>query len=237
MEFFYDSKPNLIGPKIKMHMHNILKIKPVPNKHIGTVAVGGMKYLYNSFIKGRVVLILTTIIITILLIYRYVTYKKQKNIEHKSNIMEKYEACLNEAYIDQIKHIMYSDQPSIDPTKSVNNQDKEITNYPPTNIPINLSDGIVNKQNIYPEPTNFELLNTPNYNYEAVHYNPRSYYNGTYNTYENSVDSNIQNSIGLPVNFNTTTEKFVKYATDSNNDNLNLYQSIIDNKEYNMSTY
>ena len=232
-----------------MQIHNILKSQKVNNNTVGNF----FKNLYDSHIRPNLFVILVVIIIILLLLIRYVTYKKQKKINsinenyevtngvrkygNPSENIKGYDDLFNELSFDQIKHLIKSEQPSVDPTKSVDNQNKEYTNYPPEKLPINLNDGngITLKKNIYPDPPNFENLNTPNYNYEAAHYNPRAYYHGTYNTYRNSVDTVIPNPIGLPVNFNTSTEQFVKYATDENNNNVNMYQSILDNKEYNMT--
>lgn len=234
MEFYSDSKPNLIGPKIKMQLHNILKTPAcAPDE---SYFVKFMKYIYNGYIKDNLVIISIVVIIIVSLCVRYFSYKRKKRSNGNKKITENYEGLLNEISVEQIKHIVYSDQPTVDPTKSVVKQDKEYTNYPPADLSINLNSKDVEfKQKISPDPPEFENLNTPNYNYEAVHYNPRTYYNGTYNTYENSMDTNIPNPIGLPVNFNTSTEKFVKFATDANNDNVNFYQSILDNKDYNMT--
>jgi cbb3-type cytochrome oxidase subunit 3 len=242
MEFYSDSRPNLIGPKIKMQLHNILKSQSVSSNQHESYFIKGCKYIYDSYMKNNLVIIFIVLIIIILLTIRYFNYKKQKhngnNNHNNGNITENYDNLLNELSFEQLKHIVRSDEPSVDPTKSVERQDKEYVNYPPTPLPINLQNSensIVYKQNIYPDPPDFENLNTPNYNYEAVHYNPRAYYHGTHNTYKNSVDTNIPNPIGLPVNFNSSTEKFVKYAVDANNDNIDNYQSILDNKDYNMT--
>lgn len=237
MEFYSDSRPNLIGPKIKMQLHKILKSVP-DNSASKSYFVCAGQYLYTNYIKDHLLLIFIILFVAILLLIRYFTYKKNKVDSNKQeNVTENYDGLLNEVSIEQIKHIITSDQPTVNPTKSVDGQDREHVNYLPADMPIKLNGkDITYTKQIYDDPQKFENLNTPNYNYEAAHYSPRSYYNGTYNTYQNSVDTNIPNPIGLPVSFNTSTEKFVNYATSANNDNVDLYQSILDNKEYNMSS-
>jgi len=233
MEFYSDSKPNLIGPTMKKIASKIIKM-PSQNSTISDKVSNMITIFYNDYIQNNLLITFITLVFIVFLIYSY--YAHQKNKKPKENFRNEEQKIINEIMKEQTEHVMISEQPSVDRLHSVKPQETEKVNYPPEPIPINIpGKGFIAAQNIYPDPIHFETLNTPNYDYNNVYTNPsRSYYNGTYNTYNGPQDTNIYNPLGFPTDFNSTTGKFVKEMTDANTFNILNYQSILDNAQDNM---
>jgi hypothetical protein len=243
MEFYSNSKPDLVGPKIKKTVYNIMKKKSTDST-ISDKISNIMSTFYKNYIEQNKLITFFMIISIIFLIYRYYTNKKNgsnKSNEEYINIRKHDEQnVFNEILNNQTAHLRYDSQPSFNKLHSVKQQAEPI-NYPPNPLPIRLPEkGLIYAKNIYPDPDTFTNLNTPNYNYDNVYQNPtRSYYTGTRNTYENAKDTNIYNHLSgkwsYPTNFNTSTGDFVQQMTTANNNNIVSYQTILDNMNNNLT--
>lgn len=212
MSFFSDSKPNLIGPKTKLTIDNMMKSQNY-NYIISNKISSFFSVIFNDYIFEYKYTLLFILIITILLIWRYRYYTRYVKLLKKENFNE--DNLFNEISFEQVKHLLKSKQPSVNPLKSINKQSKIKCN----------KENIINNTPI----TQFQNLNTPNYNYDYPYDNAREYYNGTYNTYENAQDTSIQHPYDFPTNFNTSTGDFVDYMTYMNDKNIVDYRTILDN--------
>jgi len=227
MEFYSRSKPNLINNDIKRKVYKIIKKKSISKYTISEKISNLMSYMYKHYIQENKGLVIIIVIIILFLVYRYY---------NKSSITERYS---NANVLDDItkaltKHLVYDTQPSFNRLQSVDEQAEKI-NYPPGPLPINLSgDKVVLAKDLY-KVDKFPTMNTPKYNYDNVYTDPsRSYYTGTYNTYDQAQDTDILNPYGYPNNFNTSTGKFITQMTDKNKKNIMDFQGVIDNRDNNL---
>lgn len=218
MSFYQNANPNLIGPIIKKKIHDILKYSPPPTTPNNNNIHNSIINFYNTYVKHRIISIIIILLIISFLVFRYYSHKSKKHtVIHK-------EQFSNADFTDsQIKSLLYSDQPHVNPSQSIhspNNSSPHIQQiHPPTSISANLGDDkyvTINNKPSLP----FDNFNTPIYDYNNVHYLPSEYYHGTLNTYENAQDTSIINPLGYDNAFNTSTGNFVNYSTSLNNSNL-----------------
>ncbi len=225
MDIFSDKESNLIAPKIQKTVSNMMQAKPeavTVSDKITNLVVS----FYKNFIQSNKLLTFTIIAIIIFLLYRW--YNRSGPREAFTN--DEY-TILKNVLTTQSADLRYDAQPSFNPLYSIKDQQQDKVYYPPEPLPINLPDqGFVYTRDLYDEPDQTTLLNSPeNYDYNA-HKNSASYYVGTYNTYQDAKDTNIINPLGFSNNFNTTTGNFVTGMTEKNRDVLNNYRDIVNNK-------
>jgi hypothetical protein len=233
MEFYSKSRPNLILPEFKKSVYKLVK-KNSTNSTISEKISNMMYEFYKSYIESNRVMVTVIILVVIFLLYRY--YNKEDQQNKKEQFTPEEYKILDQIQSSQTAHLRYDKQPSFNPLYPVNPQHEKVY-YPPDPLPINIpKSGIVYARNLYEDPSNFENLNPPNYDYNSVYDNSsRSYYNGTYNTYKNAQDTNIINPYGYLNNFNTSTGDFIGQSTYANQKNLVDYQSILDNVNGNLN--
>lgn len=250
MQFYSNSKPNLVGQKIKKSVYKIMK-KKSDNITISDKISNMMSSFYNNYIKENKPITFFLLFTIIFLMYRY--YNKKRDDEIKkimNNENFRYDGVedkiMNGILKDQTSHLKYDTQPTVDRLQSVNTQAEKVY-YTPDPIRIDLPStekqgpknedrvNTVYARNIYADPRPFQNLNIPDYNYNNVYLNPqRSYYTGTFNPYENAQDTNIVNPFGFSTKFNTTTGNFIGGMTQANKQNVIDYQSILDNMNANL---
>lgn len=228
MEFYSNKRPNLVGLKVHKTITKIMQAKS-NNVTISDKIYNILKNIYDDYIKERKLLVIIIILIIIFLLYRYFNRTGRK--ENFTN--EEYEIIKN-IIEKQTERLKYDQQPTLNPLQSVKEKEEKIY-YPPDPLPINIPNkGIVYTRNIYENPKEYPLLNTT-IDYDSVYKNQsRSYYTGTYNTYENAHDTDIINPYGFSNNFNTSTGEFIGQMTNLNQQNLVNYQQILDNKTQNL---
>lgn len=233
MEFYSKSQPNLILPKMKKTVYKI--IKKAPNHLTVSEKVSNMmSEYYNSYIEPNKVVIFIALIIVLFLVYRYYNRTNTKDSVEKFS-SDEYN-LLKDITDTQTAHLRYDSQPTLNPLLPISIQQEPVY-YPPDPLPVNIPDaGTVYTRNIYEDPGPYPPLNMPiDYDYNNVYKNSsRSYYNGTYNTYQNAQDTDIINPYGYLNNFNTSTGDFIGQMTEANNQNLTDYQSILDNTQGNL---
>lgn len=239
MDFFSNSKPDLVGPKVKKSVFKIIKTGGTINATISDKISSLIESIYKDYISEYKLIVVIMVVIVIFLLYRY--YSKDKTAKVKQEEKEKFspeeERIINQIMNEQTADLKYDKQPSFNPLYSVNEQQKDNVNYPPEPLPINLpGKGIVMTQNPYNNyPAEYQNLNTPIYDYNAVYKYPnRSYYSGTYDTYKGAQDTSIINPFGWSNDFNTNTGAFVSGMTGANRQNVVDYQTMLDTMEANL---
>jgi len=218
MDFFSNSKPNLLSSRVNKNINKIVKVDIPINKTVSEIISDNISFLYKNYLLQNKFTSIVIFFFILFLIYRFCNKNNQ----------------IHENY----NHNLYSNnsQPTINPLYPVSSHENHV-NYPPKSIPINLPiDGnfnLVNKKNIYKNPPPFTNLNSPNYNYNSVYENPSlSYYSGLEDTYTKQYMNNddlIEHPHGFDTNFNYTTSKFINDATRYNNNNVMEYQNILNN--------
>ncbi len=239
MDFYSNTRPNLVGPRIKHTVYKIIK-KKSNGSTISDKVSNSMSSIYTAYIGNNKLVAVVVIGLLLFFVYRY--YKKQQekkdgSEETKERFSNDEKKIIEEIMNNQTKHLKYDTQATLNPLYSVDSQ-QEPVNYPPDPLPVNLpNNGIVYTRSLYDYPKNFPAMNTPNYDYDNVYSNPsRSHYTGTYNTYEGAQDTDIINPLGFPTNFNSTTGDFIGQMTNANTQNITDYQSILDNMQGNLTT-
>lgn len=227
MDFYSNSKPDLVGPMVKKSVYKIMK-KEIDNNTISDRISKLLTDFYKDYIKEYKLIVFLIIIFVVFLLYRY--YNKEEKEEVKEKFTKEEQKIIDEIFNSQTKHLTYDSQPSFNRLESVNGQ-QEYVNYPPDPIPINIPDqGIKYTKSLYDYSKQFDNLNNPDYDYNNVYeYPSRSYYTGTYNTYQDAEDTDIVNPYGWSNEFNTNAGKFVSSMTDANRQNIVDYQTIVDN--------
>lgn len=224
MDIFSDKEPNLIAPKIQKTVFKIIESKPevvTISDKISNIVIS----FYKKFIENHKLLTLMIIVIVIFLLYRW--YNRSGRRE---NFTENEYKILNNILTTQSADLRWDDQPTLNPLYSIKDQEG-IVNYPPEPLPINIpGKGFVYARDLYNKQNEPELLNSPEkYDYNS-HRNSASYYVGTYNTYNDVVDTDIINPLGFSNKFNTTTGNFIKGMTNKNKEVLNTLNNTINNK-------
>lgn len=242
MEFYSNSKPNLIGTKINRTVYKIMK-KEHSGGTISDKISNVIVSVYNKFISPNKFIVGIIIFTILFLVYRYYSKENKENKENKDKELEEFDDQLrimeegqlnnniiNEIMNEQTKHLTYDEQPSFNPLYSTQEQPNKVY-YPPDPLPVNIpGTGITYTRSLYGQPKPFPGLNAPNYNYSNVYTNPSlSYYSGTYNTYHNAQDTDIINPLGYPTNFNTSTGEYMDQMTSANKQNIVDYQNILQN--------
>jgi hypothetical protein len=231
MDFYTGKRPNLIGPIMKSTMCRISQ-KPIINNTVSDKITEYISGIYNEYIIEHKFIVISIIIFILFLIYRYY---ETKNKKQESFANQDYN-LLKDIKEYQTRHLKYDTQPVMNPTQSVESQKEEVY-YPPDPLPVNIPDtGFVYSRNLYPDPPAYPSINNSNYNHNNVYENSsRSYYNGTYNTYQNAKDTDIINPYGWSNNFNTNTGSFVGNMTEENRQVMSDYQAIMDNNNSNLT--
>lgn len=237
MDFYSGKRPNLIGPVMKSTICQIVTKKQNINNTVSDKITAHFSDFYNGYIlENKIVLFIIAIFIAFLVYRYYDTKHKKDQIKNKSEYFANQDSNLIKDIKEyQTRHLKFDTQPVMNPTLSAEEQ-KEKVYYPPDPLPLNIpGDGFVYTRNIYPDPKSYPSINHSNYNYNNVYENPsRSYYNGTYNTYQDAQNTNIVNPFGWSNNFNTNTGNFVGGMTNENRQVMSDYQTVIDNKNYNL---
>jgi hypothetical protein len=232
MQFYSNSKPDLIVPKVRNSVVYVIKKKSSFNTLSDKISdlISGF---YDSYICDCKIIILLLAAIFVILLCRY--YDKQNKIskgtykDNKEGFSSEEDKLISKLLNDKTNYLEYNTQPSFNRLYSVNDQHEPVNYLPDPVPPINMpGKGLVYDNNLYPYSKPYENLNNPNYDYDNVYTTPsRSYYNGTYNPYKNAQDTNITNPMGFSNQFNSTTGNFVGGMTSANNQNITDYQKIL----------
>lgn len=224
MNYFSGTNPNLISPSVTKIVSKIAKQGGTYEGTVSDKILDIIWKVYNSYIKDNILVILIILIIIFMLIFRYNNIKKNREseLELKS---EKFSLSENKEIDKQTSHLISDNPPHMNP---LTGEDKGFDiNYIPDDIEKSKGTKLKNLQK-FPK-----IHMDESYDYNNVYTNPsRSYYNGTYNTYENAKDTSIINPYGWSNNFNTNTGKFVGYMTNENTNNMDKYNNILYNNDH-----
>ncbi len=234
MDFYSGKQPNLIGPVMKSTICKIMKQKPV-NNTVSDKVVLYVTNFYENYIIENIALVLIIMCIVTFLIYRYNMIQSNINKKEKFINTDKNNNLFKDITDYQTRHLRYSNQPYMNPINTPDDK-THVVNYVPDEQPINVPGvGLIDPKLLHQPKSNIPLNNV-NYDYNNVYNNPSlSYYNGTYNTYQNAMDTDITNPYNWSNEFNTNTSNFVSPMTDLNNQNLIDYQNILDNMNNNLT--
>ncbi len=233
MEFYSKSKPNLIVPEVKETVHKI--IKHSPNNLTVSEKVSKMMYdFYKTFIEANKFIFLFFIIVTVFLLYRY--YNKKSNntskekkegfkdiTEYKNIDIDTLNKSLES--LDQERTIEEQQTyPSFNPTQKTECQVAQVLPdpMPMPNINGQPWNGIRQDQG------NYQTIQTPFYDPNAVHGPTRSYYTGLTNTYKYAQDPNIPNPL-YNNNLNSQQGNFISGMVNQNRNNIVNYEQMIKN--------
>jgi hypothetical protein len=239
MDFYANSKPSLIGANMKKTVNKIMKNE----SYTGTISDKLSHYideLYKDNIKNNKFVVFVLVAVIFFLLYRY--YNRASKVQRTEEFYTDNTYRTMNEITDQTNHLNYQPQPHFNRLQSVNKQLHNTTvSYPPDPLPINIpSEGIIYTRGTASDPTGnwrhpYPNLNNPDYDYNNVYkYPQRAYYNGTYNTYADAVDTSIPNPLGYPNNFNTSTGDFIVQSTNANEKSILDYQTIINNMNNNL---
>lgn len=252
MDFFSGKNPDLIGPTMKSTLNDIMNRPKVNNSTISEKITLSLSEFYNDYISENMFSIICIIILVACLVYRYYCKKDDKvntepfiinNKEKETNLLEEIKNYNFEEAECDARHVSgdnpYDGHLYMNPIESIDKQEnKTQVVYPPDKMPVNMPNGKVFTRNLYDNPIQDDKVNAPDYDYDNVYKNKsRSYYSGSYNTYDakkHGDQDNLPHPWGWNNKFNATTGKFVGQMTNSNSQNLLDYQTIIDNGEANL---
>lgn len=246
MEFNSNSRPSLIGGKMKKTVNKIMKNE----SYNGTISDKISHYLdelYKENIRDNKLVVCICVTVVLFLLYRYYNRKSQEEEGFSCNAGYPYKdgtSQLMREISDQTSHLDYQPQPHFNRLQSVNKQQMNpdaTVYYPPDPLPVNIpGQGTIYTRGTQSDPTGrwrnpYPNLNNPQYDYNNVYkYPQRAYYHGTLNTYADAVDTSIPNPLGHPNNFNTSTGDFIAQSTDANESAVLDYQSIVNNMNNNL---
>ncbi len=247
MEFYSNSRPSLIGGKMKKTVNKIMKNE----SYNGTISDKISHYLdelYKDNIRDNKLVVFICVAVVLFLLYRYYNRKSREEQEGFScNTGYPYKdrtTQLMREISDQTSHLDYQPQPHFNRLQSVNKQQRNpnaTVYFPPDPLPVNIpGQGTMFTRGTQSDPTGrwrnpYPNLNNPQYDYNNVYEHPhRAYYHGTLNTYEDAVDTSIPNPLGYPNNFNTSTGDFIAQSADANEKSVLDYQSIVNNMNDNL---
>lgn len=240
MDFFSGKTPDLIGPTMKTTLTDIINKPKVGGYTVSEKVTSSITNFYMDYINDYKFVIVCIILIIVCLVFRY----KYKNKEGFSNdvkdikLVKKKKDVPPPDLIEEVNNLQfyYDGHLYMNPTQAIDQQENQTqVLYPADPLPINISpDQKIFTRNIYENPQPDVPLNNPDYDYNDVYKYPNNYYSGAYNTYKNAQDTTIENPKGFSNKFNTTMGNFVGPMTNMNMQSVYAYQTINDNKEYNM---
>ncbi len=209
MDFFSGSVPNLIS---KRSIKNIEKIANIKNPIKEVSIFDSINSFYNNFIEPNIFILSMLFIFIIFLIYKYYAKNNITKNQYNPENIENFRAMFN-------------------PNLPIDIQNSYV-NYLPDKIPSTIDGELVSYDDLVKKEE-------PEYRYPPFIENTenRDIYTGTYNTYQNSQDSAIPHPFGWPMNYNSSTEKSIKYMTNLNQKNLDDLNDINNEEENDLIYY
>lgn len=234
MDYYTNTRPNLISTRVRKRIKILANKKPaIKGGDVNSGISDFLQNIYNTYIKPNTALIVFIISFSLFALYRVKQRQLEREIQGIENekILEQFvddePGDLSHIIDNQINHVKYKDQPTLNPLFPVNSQYTEKVNYPPEHLPINLGQEIVMAKDMYPTQR-FPNMIDPNVNYDIPYtHSTRNYYTGMNNPYKNAQDTTIENPLGYSNNFNTSTGAFVGQNVNLNQEALQTYNSYI----------
>lgn len=249
-EYFSNTKPNIINPNIQSNFEDILK---TTSKSYDTVDYLGS--FYEDFIKPNLFVLIMLLLIGLFLLYKYLDkqerndnkkeYEDYKNIGEVDKLLninkEKLESNLEKLSSEKNQNILIPElykesdyksfRPTFNPSLPIDRQ-QSFTNYLPDNIAVKYNNEFINNNQLNPPKVvrkeYIPFLHNPE-NRESIL--------GLNNSYENSKDSSIINSLGYPMDYNRTTSNAIEFATELNRNNIDIMDKYNNNVNNSLLNY
>jgi hypothetical protein len=229
MEFFSNSKPNLLSRNIKAKFKSISNNSSPNNFTINDNVTDSIMFFLKKYIEPNKVLLILILLLTIYLYNKYENKKKRQRKKKdgtKEPFVSNELAKLNEAISNQTSHLPINHQGTMNPLYPVSNQHSDV-NYLADPIPVKINNKfhIARPDDLYGKPEQYPNMIDPQYDYFSPYVNKsRNIYTGVTNTYINQPDTNIANPLGLDNNFVSTDANFVTGMTKANLNNFKTFK-------------
>jgi len=242
MNSFPNPKPNLVDVNITQNIKNIISQNVKKHTLLDKLCIY-IYQIYHNYFKPNKFLIIITVSIVLFLYYRY-DMKKRNDLKNrkrrKSTINEDFSddvislennispEVFKSITQDQTAHLQHNNQPHYNPAYPINTQEMYV-NYPPGPISLNIDGDIKYARNSNNPRQPINQLYAPPVNFFNAYEQPSyEYYTGTENPYEKSQDTLLENPLGFPTDFNTTTGNFMCGMTEINKKNIADYKEIVE---------
>ncbi|MBA42589.1 MAG: hypothetical protein CMF62_01085 [Magnetococcales bacterium] len=227
MEFYSNSKPDLIANNIKRKFKNISTKKISNELVIQDNFTDYIMFFLREYIEPNKFIIIFVFIVVTYLYYRYEN-KKTKKIKNnpepfRSDDLQK----LKKQISSQTTHLPLNEQATFNPLYPVANQYHDV-NYLPDKIPMRIDNNfqMVRGNDMYGSPQEYKNMIDPKYDYNIPYVNKsRNIYTGVTNTYQNQPDSSMINPLGLPNNQISSDAEFVTGMTNANLNNFKNFKN------------
>jgi hypothetical protein len=241
-DYFSGYEPDLVNKKVmknfKFVINNAYKSSPIVPEN--TPVYDHWCFFYSEYIQPNNILILLLFIFVLFLLYRYIMKDDFIEYENKNETMSNIvigDHVLRKHFdeTNNVTNIDYDNQPSNISDQSCDynitnnvptfnpyyptNEQTSYVNYLPNNVPLNINGKYKTYYDVNPRKKYRKLKKI---NDDSDYNDNNIEYTGTYNTYNNSQDPALPNSIGLIADYNTTTDNAVRSMTDANRRNLDI---------------
>lgn len=259
MDFFSGSQPNLITNQTMEKMENMLKFSPNDVKNIKLA--DNLNTFYENYISPNLFFFILFTILAIYLYYRYWAKNKQhkedlieklaKKIKSKEkssenkNLLNKQVAENNLNTNDELQNYqpnlneISNTEPFIanmNPAIPVSAQ-SSYTNYMDNYIPQGIGKNVYTYNQINPMSN---PLNSANFEFQPILQNKMNRadtYTGLFNNYDYAVDQPYLNPLGWNADYNGSTFGAIQFATDRNQQNLEMLNQQINYDNMNLGLY
>jgi hypothetical protein len=206
MEFYSGIKPNLINNDILESIEKITNFKDKDTQF------GGESF-YESTIKPNMFAFILVGLFILFLAYKYYEKKNSSNDYEEEDEIEDFDEDIDNVFgsnngsdeseiVIQPESVQFLRQ-TFNPSQTIHTQTSNI-NYLPDNVPVQINGVATSYDNLNPHYI-------PDINMPPI-YPPRQdrdRYTGWYNTYATAQDTSINNPLGFPNDFNTSTANAV----------------------------
>lgn len=218
-DLYSGNAPDLISKKVIKDFHLMYNSR----KTLNVIPENGVSSFYSEYIQPNLILLILLFIFILFLVCRYtlkddmIAYEKMFNVGAGNNVLYKANPASVMAFKNDDEKKVYNSSnnniPTFNPYYPISKQNS-LVNYLPDNIPLKIDDKYTIYTDLHPVSRDYkEQLFSYNENNDELEYT------GTFNTYQNSVPSCV-NQLGYTNDYNITTENAVSYMTALNKKNL-----------------
>jgi hypothetical protein len=226
MEFYSNSKPDLIANNIKRKFKNISTEKISNELVITDNFTDSIMFFLREYVEPNKFIIIFVCIVVTYLYYRYENKKTKTNTNQEPFRSDDFKK-LKKELSSQTTHLPLNEQPTFNPLYPVANQYND-TNYLPDKIPIRINDKfhMVRGNDMYGSPKEYTNMIDPKYDYMTPYVNKsRNIYTGVTNTYQGEPDTTMVNPLGFANNQVSSDAEFVTGMTTANLNNFKTFKN------------
>jgi hypothetical protein len=247
MDFFSGSKPNLISNNTLNEINNLIGNDINPVKNIKNIKINnGVSNFYSNYIEHNLFFIALAILFLLFLYWRYETknseemseemddIKPKKSKKHKKDKKDLGNAIIDDL-IDTLENNTYE--------KNQEDQGPFVATFNPS-LPVSVQQSYSNVMDIPVKvdgvmTTQQQYYNTPEPEYQYLPFinnkiNRADTYTGLYNTYNNSMDG-WGHPYDWDMNYNKNTYDAIDFATQKNQENIAMLNTIYDTDNNNLA--